>query len=227
VYKERNPQPIGDRGSLKWIQSLVGNPRLLSDAVRAAARLDADWRVEWVSPLEEDDWAEYRDAGFLLRVGLAEFVADLRDFWPKGGPQWDGLGRSSDNGVVLLEAKAHLSELSSSCGAGGDSLAKIDAALESTKAAFGVAAVHDWLNGFYQYANRLAHLRFLRDRGVPTLMAFLYFCGDSERGGPSSAEAWKEELLKVYAHLGISGSKPPEGVVNVFVPVGVLEGLPS
>lgn len=222
MFKERYAQPVGTKGSLKWIQRFAGDPAHLTDAVRAAGDLGADWTAEWVSPLEVDDWAEYRDAGFLQRVGRADLVGDLSQFWPVGGPQWDGLGRTNTGGIVLLEAKAHLSELASSCGAGGNSLRVIREALNATKARYRIPLEYDWLSGFYQYANRLAHLGFLQERGVEAIMAFIYFYGDEESGGPSSVEEWKDGLVPIYEHLGLR-PHTIEGVVDVFVPVAILD----
>lgn len=62
ICKERNPQPDGQNGSLKWLQRLVeNNPALLAGCVRAASGRMPDWTIDWVSPRQHDDWAEYRD----------------------------------------------------------------------------------------------------------------------------------------------------------------------
>ncbi len=226
MFRERTPQPIGTRGSLKWMQRLVNeNPSLLTDPVRAATARPADWNIEWLSPLRNDEWAEYRDAGMLRTLGQPQLADSLSSFWPAGGPQWDGLGRASDGSCILVEAKAHLAELSSSCGAGSTSLAQIRAALDATKPSYGTTADHDWLNGYYRYANRLAHLEFLRRSGLNAYLVFLYFVVDSDMSGPQSADEWKSNLSAVYTHLGLNGDTAARGVVNVFLPVASLSGL--
>lgn len=48
----------------------------------------------WLSPLQDDDYAEYRDAEFLHRLGLDELVPSLKQFWPRSGPEWDALSKS-------------------------------------------------------------------------------------------------------------------------------------
>lgn len=35
----------------------------------------------------------------------------LRKFWPKGGPRWDGIGKSGSGKVFLVESKSHIPEL--------------------------------------------------------------------------------------------------------------------
>jgi hypothetical protein len=226
MFAERNPQPDGERGSLKWIQTLVENhPAMLTDAARAAADRAAEWTVEWLSPRRDDSWSEYRDTGFLTTLRLPKLVDDLEQFWPRGGPQWDALGVASDGTRVLVEAKAHVAELQSKCGAGAVSLAQIQAAMDTTKASWGVGANHDWLAPYYQYANRLAHLQFLQQRGINAMLIFVYFVGDEDMRGPTTSDEWKAALKPLYAHLGLSGEVGSRGIVNVFLPVATIASV--
>ena len=48
-------------------------------------------RLHWVSPLEKDRFAEYQDTAFLKACGLKHLSAELKAFWPPGGPVWDAL----------------------------------------------------------------------------------------------------------------------------------------
>jgi hypothetical protein len=118
--------------------------------------------VRWVSPLAEDNFAEYRDASFLVRLGLEALTPNLREFWPARGPQWDALG-VFDGGIVLVEAKAHIREFfSPPTTASGRSLEQIRVAFALTRASLGASEKSAWESSFYQYANRIAHLDFLR-----------------------------------------------------------------
>jgi hypothetical protein len=223
--KQRVPQQVGTRGSLKWIQRLIElNPTVLTDAVRAGVGETPEWTVEWVSPRRRDEWAEYRDAGFLLQLDLPELVPTLKTFWPPGGPQWDALGKASGGEVVLVEAKAHFDELTSDCGAGERSRALIDASLTHTKQRLSAPVKSDWTRQYYQYANRLAHLTFLREHGVNAWLVFVYFYGDSDMRGPASVAEWANRLGAVHTYLGYQGDLRSRGVVNVFLPV---EALPT
>jgi hypothetical protein len=86
--------------------------------------------------------------------------------WPQSGNvhNWDAVARSTTNDGptwVLIEAKAHTGELASSCGASpGGGFQQIKRVLEQTRAGLRVNGGGDWLNGFYQYANRIALLHF-------------------------------------------------------------------
>ena len=100
--------------------------------------------IVWVSPLESDRFTEYCDADFLRVLGLGQFTKQLSDFWPKGGPNWDGLAivrhEGKNSGYLLIEAKSYVGEMQSSCTAKAPaSLAKIGASLKQTKLKFGWA----------------------------------------------------------------------------------------
>lgn len=179
-------QPVGTKGSLKWIQRAVENrPDLLCPS---------RWpEIDWRSPLQSDDFAEYRDGAFLELLGLEGLKPSLADFWPRGGPQWDALGVSRE-GPVLVEAKAHVREFFSPTTQGSDdSREKIKAALNAAKVGFGVDVGQDWLSHFYQYTNRLAHLWWFHEQGIQARLLFVSFVGDDEAGinGPQHEETWR------------------------------------
>ena len=132
-------------------------PNVIDEAVAKAINLDQDETIQWLSPLESDAFTEYRDQGFLERLGIRPQHRHLvGDFWPPGGPVWDGLARTSGGRCLLIEAKANLPEFdSSSTRASQKSLHKIKRALEETRTFLGISSEADWSKCFYQYANRL------------------------------------------------------------------------
>ena len=216
-------QPRGTKGSLKWVQTLVaGNPAQLTDAVRASFKLGIDWTVNWVSPLPSDEWAEYRDRDFLAVLGVGDVATALEAFWPPRGPQWDALGRSSDGGVVLVEAKSHPAELRSSCQASGKSLTLIETSLSKAKRGYAVEPTVNWTSPYYQHANRLAHRWFLGGQGMTARLVFVYFLNDVEMDGPVSQREWRTFLNNVYSDLGLPAETLQE-VCNVFIDVRTLE----
>ena len=131
----RKKQDQALSGSQRWLQIAVNRcPDVINPAIADALDLCSGDEIEWLSPLESDCFAEYRDAKFLERLGVSLNCRPLKDFWPKKGPQWDGLARTSCDRLLLLEAKANIPELdSTSTGATGDSLKKIKASLKKTK----------------------------------------------------------------------------------------------
>jgi hypothetical protein len=196
----RIEQPAGRRGSLKWIQRAVNErwPELESGILAAVG---GDRPLQWLSPLESDGFAEYRDGAFLERLGCGHLKADLADFWPARGPQWDALART-DGDVILVEAKAHVAEMCSpGTAAGPASRARILTSLDAVADRLGANANRAaWTDHFYQFANRLAHLDFLRQRGVSAWLVLANFVGDREMKGPATAEAW-EAAYQVAEHV--------------------------
>lgn len=178
--------------------------------------------IRWVSPLAKDDYAEYRDAAFFRAVGLGDFVGELASFWPPGGPSWDALAIISDSDgrirpcVILVEAKSHIHEIyGSGCQAGPSSRGLIEKALAETKDWCGASMDADWTRPLYQSANRLAHLCFIRKRlQRPAWLVNLYFINDPI--GPTDEDAWKVELQKVKASLGLTSNVA--FAIDLFLP---------
>ena len=107
----RYRQKSNGKGSLKLIQTLVNE---YSHVLNSKLAHITGEQVTWVSPLESDEYAKYRDTAFLEKLKVNDEVAEkLKDFWPRNGPQWDALGKFRDYGVLLVEAKANPPELKS------------------------------------------------------------------------------------------------------------------
>ena len=198
----RVEQPIGERGSLKWIQRAVAErwPSLESPILQFTGGKGLDW----LSPVEQDKYAEYRDDSFLELIGSSHLQPDLAAFWPRRGPQWDAVGRVDENKVLLIEAKAHIREFCTpGTGASAASRAQIEAALHSVAEDIGATPKCSWAELFYQLANRLAHLWFLRRNGVDAYLVLVGFTGDKEMQGPETAEAWHAAYEVAAYTLGL------------------------
>lgn len=195
----RAKQPRGTRGSLKWLQTAVNE---YPDALRKAFGVGG--QIEWLSPLREDDYAEYRDADFLKLIGCSTLMSALADFWPSRGPQWDALARTDRGEVLIVEAKAHISELfSPPSAASPESRVKIDAALRQTSLLLKAKSPASWGVHFYQLTNRLAHLMFLREHKVNARLVFLNFLGDEEMKGPRIRAEWEAAYAVAEHVLGL------------------------
>ena len=205
----RVPQPIGHRGSLKWIQRAIDEQwHSLSDPL--LLRLSGATSIEWLSPLKSDDYAEYRDGDFIDLIDQSHLCEALKRFWPAGGPQWDALGRSDRGDVLLVEAKAHVAEICSSpTAASAASKERITAALEALATRLD-ARPHRaaWTDFFYQLANRLAHLGFLHDHGVRAYLVLVNFLNDAEMNGPTSVETWQAAYEVAFHVMGLPKRHP-------------------
>ena len=199
----------------------------LDAALRGEFAELADAAFEWRSPLAVDAYREYWDRAFLERVGLGQHAAELKAFWPTGGPHWDALAvvrRPDDTrpGVLLVEGKSYPEEFyGSGCQAapGSPSRALIEASLAWTQQQLGVQdrTAADWCGRLYQSANRLAHLYWLRSRGVRAWLVHLLFTDDPHR--PTSAQQWAEAVRATNAELGLDGLALP-GAGHVLLPAG-------
>ena len=186
------------KGSQKWLQHFVQtDPQALQPKTLPP--------LTWLSPCAEDDFAEYMDSTFLGKLNLDHLGPTLPDFWPTSGPRWDGLARSGDK-VVLVEAKAHIAEAltTPSAATSPASKALISVSLNRVKQALSADDRSDWSRCFYQYANRIAHLWWLREHGVDAHLLFVGFVNARDTPRPASAETW-QTLYKAADHaLGLS-----------------------
>ena len=222
-----------NRGSRRWLQVLVNcRPELLSDAI--AQRLpelpdDVDWR----SPTLEDHYAEYRDQSFLDRLAGSWYYReperpqqDLSDFWPRFGPQWDGLAVTDRGQILLVEAKSHIPEMvTAPTQARGESARqKIQESLARVKTFVKSRAPADWSTSFYQYANRLAHLYWMREvNGHDAYLVNLFFLNDREMNGPTAQTEWQAAIRLQEVFLGIRQSSQTGYAIDPWVGACVLD----
>ena len=219
-------QKSDGQGSLRDIQILVNKNRILIDNLIKSSFEDlANQEIIWTSPIEQDDYAEYRDNDFLLKVGLDPTEIKLDNFWPAKGPQWDALAKTTSGHVILVEAKANIPEIvSPASGAGEISKTIIDKALQETKEFLNLTNDIDWSGKFYQYTNRIAHLFFLRIKcSKPTFLVNIYFIGDETVSGPKTRQEWDGALKVLHTYLGLSRHKLSKYMVDLFIEIKDLE----
>ncbi len=194
------------RRSEHWLRAAVNkHSEPLNARVRTVLGLAPNDAIHWLSPLADDEFAEYYDEAFLERLEIRGLSVPLSEFWPAGGPRWDGLARTSSGEHILVEAKAYVEEaVDYRSRAGESSLIKIRYALGLAKEAFRASAEGSWERPFYQYANRLAHLHFLRGlNGVKARLLFLYFADAPDVPRPCSEDQWIGAIRLINKVLGL------------------------
>lgn len=212
----RVKQDEGKRGSLKWIQLAINRHKAYFDSL-VAPHIARDAAITWLSPIQQDGFAEYRDAAFLKLIGQEALTEKLKAYWPARGPQWDALGLAGET-ILLVEAKAHIPEMmSDGCKASDPSLAIIRDAFSSTMVETNTKAGIDWTGPLYQYANRLAHLHFFKKNGVKAKLVLCCFVGDNQMNGGASEAEWRG-ALKIADHLiGLRERHPlAADVIHIF-----------
>jgi hypothetical protein len=109
-------------------------------------------------------------------------------------------------GVLLAEGKSYPGELfGGGCKATEPARSQIADAIASTQRWLGASDDPEgWMGRQYQFANRLAHLYWLRERaGVRASLVHLLFVDDPH--GPTSREEWITAMESAYDELGLAG----------------------
>jgi len=178
----------------------------LNSSVSSLFKWDKSDRIEWRSPVADDAYAEYFDQEFLDRLGIRALKVPLSKFWPRGGPRWDGLARTKSGRLLLVEAKAYIEEaVDYRSRASRDAFRRIRNSLRLAKRAFGATKDASWESPFYQYANRLAHLYFMRDvNGLDAYLLFLYFADAPDVPNPCTTQQWQGARRLTEKCLGIT-----------------------
>lgn len=171
-------------------------------------------------------------------VGL-DFIKDAavkaqwKSFWPQSGSaqNWDAVGKikyTDHEEWLLVEAKAHLGEVVSHCGAKSEkSIAKIRLACKKSMNVFcdRPMDVEHWLSPYYQFANRLAVLHFLMREckpAIPGRLLFINFIGDQRKDGdcPKTEDEWQPVIKTMEGKLGIDNRcELYQRVHHLYLPV--------
>jgi len=215
------------KGSQKWLRLLINHaPELVNRELGRRLDFKVGETVQWLSPLKKDNYHEYSDQKALDRFCSLEYKKrPLKDFWPPGGPHWDALATTTvSHKVILVEAKAYIAEMKSgrSNATHGASKELIKRSIQETKDSLASELGGDWNEPFYQYANRLSFLHFLRtiNGNKNTYLLFLYFV-NADVPHPATREQWEGaiELLDLYLGIKKRHRVIKEGVLHVFIDV--------
>ncbi|MGE7781587.1 hypothetical protein ACQKL0_16830 [Peribacillus sp. NPDC097264] len=219
-----------EKGSKHWIQQFVNNRQgelnhlILMSSPSLLTFLDKERSIQWKSPLRETGYQEYRNEFLELESVRRGRRIELEKYWPRMGPQWDGYatvaGKDGQKGFLLVEAKAHLKEMTSSIRAKDlDSRFLIESTMKETMEAMGSRAPMEvWLNRYYQLANRLAFLYILNEKmGIPTWLVLVNFLEDDTHIPTGSVE-WVEHYQEVFSEMDITSESNPlfDKIVTVY-----------
>ena len=171
-------------------------------------------RLNWVSPLASQGFRELRDARFLATLGLERLAPLLGKFWPARGARWDGLAiverDSREFGVLLVEGKSHPAELKSEGmrASSQSSRETIERAIQATANWLTIPEANrkNWYKSYYQTANRLAHLYWLRElAGIDTWLIHLLFVNDPTHAAKqrTSRQRWGRAIQEMEIELGL------------------------
>ena len=203
------------KGSKFWMQTIINSQ--MKDSLNAML---GDTSIEWLSPLREENYKEYK----LNEPSIEKLFSSQKidfSFWPNNQPQWDAIGKS-ENTIYLVEAKAHTKEVSSKLSATSKkSIAVITDALQQTFIALGGQGNFSaWTEKYYQFANRLAFNNYLTAAGFDVRLIFLNIIDDPTHI-PTTQNEWniasKDVYKEMFGHHDIN--KVPQRIKVIYFQV--------
>lgn len=149
--------------------------------------------------------------------GFNKILDCWKNEWPQSGSSmnWDLVGYTTHNSIktwILIEAKADFAEMKQKCQATSPrSIEKIETALANTAKNNGIRIKDDspWTRKFYQIANRLFVLDFLKRNRINAKLINIYFVGDeipNNQKLPKNKEEWKPKIVEMKNYLAIENS---------------------
>lgn len=221
---------IGKKGSKYWMQVLVSldEGKILTEEIQKKDSTIGN--ITWISPLKEYDYEEYKLNNNNPNLSVLGICKKDMDFWPNGQPQWDAIGyvSSEPKTIILVEAKAHLNEMNSSCTAKSDESKKL---IENTLKETYENLTHDkskkfdkdiWMGKYYQLGNRLAFLNKLKEKGYNVKLVLLNIVNDPTFEAVSD-EKWIEHYDEVFTEL-LESKKVPNDVI--ILNLDNINGIP-
>ena len=214
---------------LRW----MGRHRSLFDSKVSDAVGRPGVTIEWLdfdfAPNKRWPDAELKGLEFLYEE-RPTLKCRWQRFWPtgRGIHNWDAvgwIGSGPYRELLFLEAKSHIGEIKSDCGAKSPgSIRKITEAFYKTKEALGANPDADWMRSYYQAANRIATLYFLQQEGIPARLLLLYFLSDRHDGQecPRTEQQWEQAIEAQWAHLGLDSEHHLSGMIHkLFLPIAL------
>jgi hypothetical protein len=209
------------RGSRKHILDLLGRkdfPGILNNLIRNSNAIVASEDIHIPRGYDDPDEMELRDFGPKYLAGLID-RSSIRTWWPDypaKSPQWDLLVTCTvarKRGLVLLEAKANEAELDWKGKplrkkASEDSILnhqQIDRCITEACQSLNemIPGVNIQRDSHYQLANRVAFAWKLAQSGMPTVLLYLGFLGDTgivDVGIPFRDNDHWQRVMGAYIH---------------------------
>lgn len=202
----------GKKGSKFWVQTIIN-----SDMKIELERQIGIGKINWISPLAKDNYAEYK----LNQDYIVELIGIPKSsykFWPTNQPQWDAIGMT-ENTIVLVEAKAHTRELNSSLSATKEESKML--ICETMKKVFDEYYIKGdfgkWEKNYYQLGNRLTFLNIMNElvktEGRQVKLVLLNIVNDPTHI-PTSEGEWENSYSDIF--IDMTGlSSVPKNVIMV------------
>ena len=190
--------------------------------------------IEWMDyPFDNKNISldsEYKGINFLDEDIQFKLKKDWSEYWTGNTQNWDGIFYSNSK-IYLVEAKAHHGEIESKFESNDEkNIRKIKNAMYSTQKAMGVQKSETWIEKYYQLANRLVFINFLRSHGIKSQLVYIYFINgyrkrvingstitEVENKNICSKADWEKIINEQYMDLGINNISIDRYLYKVFI----------
>ncbi len=212
----------GIKGSKYWMDTCVENAELRKKLNNLVGQ-----ELEWICPLPEENFREYELNQLKDLFGMsADEMKTAFSFWPSRQPQWDGIAIGESNNIrtlYIIEAKAHTTEMISTCKASPKSVILIEKSLREIHDKYYADADFDmWMYGYYQLANRLTFYHKLKEMNLFAFddikLVLLNFVNDKTYRS-TDKDTWEKFMQAAFRNV-TKRENPPEGVMELFLDVG-------
>ena len=215
-------------GSEFHLLRLLGRHRSSFDLKILQALGYSNKKIEWLDYKYDSKKLipdkEYVGIDFLENSADYKSLKDSwRNYWPSSNnaQNWDAICKI-DNEWILIEAKAHKDEMNSNSKASKKSRIFISERFDEIKAKYGITSQNDWNKNYYQKANRILFLEYLKDNNIRAKLLFVYFVNGYRKGGEqlgvTSIAQWTDLIKKQDEYLGISNNKLiKDNIVDLIV----------
>lgn len=250
MSKNRTSDGRAEKGSKYWMQGIADPSEFINEPEypifvkyhRLIGNILESGTLTWLSPLHKEKYHEYRlnekreykkyskniKTDTLCYKSDAEFREDFK-FWPSQHPVWDAIA-IAENGkeLYLFEAKAHVDETLTQCGATSpksikrirESMGEAYKYFSQSKAVDDDKLEYFWMKQYYQLGNRLTFLYYMNNRlklrkDKHTTLVLLNIVDD--KYGKTGKADWDKHYKSVF-HEMIGYEEPPEDVKIVYIP---------
>jgi len=198
-----------EKGSKYWIQVLINSEqgKQFSDEIR---KYDCSiGKIQWLSPLASDEYRELMTPNIpnaCINMNIKPpFKKEDLDFYPWRGLHWDATGIEESGTLILVEAKAHLSETNDG-GSGAThpkSIKTINTSMSDTFNYYkrgGEYPEEIWFKKHFQLGNRLTIVHKLNEKGISTKLVLLNIVNDGTHI-KTTAEEWNDHYKMLFTEM--------------------------
>ncbi|MBE6646216.1 MAG: hypothetical protein E7611_01080 [Ruminococcaceae bacterium] len=178
--------------------------------------LSMDGTIHWF----DFHYDEECDKELLNVEFLPQIDTEWKEHWAcgSGGINWDAVGITDDGTYILVEAKAHLTEMKNSASGSPASIDKNKKRIAEVINHYGIKTTPEaWMQDNYQLANRIVITHFLQSKGLKVKLIYVLFENgyhfNRDNSESVSEKEWNNEMNRELEEMRIKNTEA-ESLVN-------------